>query len=917
MAGKIIYREPHPLSSPPYYFERPRLNETLDRALQHPVITVVGGQGYGKTSAVYSFLESYSVVSMWVQLSLRDNITRHFWENLCSCVALKNLELGNALLGLGFPETDRQFDRFYVLIEESMKAAIKSSASPAEDILHYVIVYDDFHLIQDPAMLRLFDRILAFPLLSTSVILIARTEPEVKILPLLSKGLLARVTVEDLRFTAGEMAAYFSMQHLTVPRDDMDRLWRDTEGWPQVISLIAQDAIRQNRHEIRYSPELVKVPLFNMIESSFFSSLDKDTRSFLIKLSLGEHWPLEVLDKLDRTGEKRLELEKITPLIRYDSYLNGYRIHNLLTEFLKAKQQELSVEERRDVYCKCAEWCLDNNLRMDAAMYYEKARDYRGLLNLIFTLPIIISGETASFFLSVVERMLSEDEDEELTGDDDCKGMKYREIPLYLRFVARSKLLFAMSRFEEAAAICRQAIAQFEGQIPEFRPGEAGQNLYSINIQILAPVYFCLGYIGIFTCRYTGNYGFAPYFEKAYRYFAAKNVLVSKSFSQGNVSSYICQVGFPAEQHKFETYFQAYAPAAPLIAKMGKGHHAGFDSLGRCEYCYYKGDLKAAENFARQAIIQARGSRQYETENRGLFFLLKIAIHGGNFSEMEELFRQFRAQLDIEDYRNRYVLYDIECGWFYAQTGQPLLVASWLRSDFEFGETGDILRPLVILVKAKCFYAEKHYDAALSMLAEGKGYNRLDSFLLGKLDRTVLEAACYLHLEDRLSAMKKLEEAWEISRDYGLDTPFIELGEDMRLLASLAQGGAEASGSLPAAENPEPEEISCGRIPAEWFESLRNRAAAYGKMITAAAAHGPKPAEFRKDGGTILRRREEAVLSALSRGLTRQEIADQENLSLNAVKELIKNIYQKLGAVNRADAVRIALASGILKKISR
>jgi LuxR family maltose regulon positive regulatory protein len=910
MAGKIIYREPYSLSSLPHYFERPRLKETLDRALQHPVITVVGGQGYGKTSAVYSFLESYAVVSMWVQLSPRDNIPRHFWENLCSCVALKNLELGNALLGLGFPETDRQFDRFYVLIERSMKAAIKSSASPFDSILHYVVVYDDFHLIQDTAMLRLFDRILAFPLLSTSIILIARTEPEVKILPLLSKGLLARITVEDLRFTAGEMAVYFSMQHLTVSLDDVDRLWRDTEGWPQVISLIAQEAIRQNRHEIRYSPELVKVPLFNMIESSFFSSLDNDTRSFLIKLSLGEHWPLEVLDKLDRTGEKRLELEKITPLIRYDSYLNGYRLHNLLTEFLKEKQQELSVEERRDVYRKCAEWCLDNNLRMDAAMYYEKARDYRGLLNLSFTLPIIMSGGAASFFLSIIERMLLGD-GEELIDDDGCKGLKYKEIPLYLRFVARPKLLFAMSRFDEAAAVCRQAIAQFERQTPEFLPEEAGQNLCSINIQILAPVYFCLGYIGIFTCRYTGNYGFAPYFEKSSRYFAAKNVLVSTSFNQGSVSSYVCQVGFPAEQHKFEAYFRAYAPAAPLIAKIGKGHHDGFDSLGRCEYCYYKGDLKAAESLARQTVMQARRSRQYETENRGLFFLLKIAIHNGNFPEMEELFRQFRAQLDIEDYRNRYVLYDIEYGWFYAQTGQPLLVASWLHSNFESGEIGDLLRPLVILVKAKCFYAEKHYDAAVSMLAEGQGYNRLDSFLLGKLDRTVLEAACYLHLEDRLSAMKKLEEARAISRDYGFDTPFIELGEDMRLLASLALGNAEASGLPPAAKNPESEEW------AEWLESLRNRAAAYGKMIAAAAAHGPKPAEFRKDGGTILRRREEAVLSALSRGLTRKEIADQENISLNAVKELIKNIYQKLGAVNRADAVRIALASGILKKISR
>jgi LuxR family maltose regulon positive regulatory protein len=81
-------------------------------------------------------------------------------------------------------------------------------------------------------------------------------------------------------------------------------------------------------------------------------------------------------------------------------------------------------------------------------------------------------------------------------------------------------------------------------------------------------------------------------------------------------------------------------------------------------------------------------------------------------------------------------------------------------------------------------------------------------------------------------------------------------------------------------------------------------------MILAAAAHGP---ETFQDGGPILLRRETAVLRALSQGFTRDDIARREGISLNAVKEIIKNLYHKLGAVNRADAIRIALASGLLK----
>jgi LuxR family maltose regulon positive regulatory protein len=865
---------------------------------------VVAGEGYGKSSAVYSFLQTGTVVSSWVQLTDRDNISRHFWENLCSSLYLQSPYLGAALLDLGLPETNGQFDRFCALVENAVGntddfVPVFGNFSP-DEIPRYVLVYDDFHLIHDPTLLRLFNRTLAFPFPNTTIVLIVRAEPKIKTLPLLSKGLLARITVEDLRFTPEETAEYFATQHLEVSREDAESFWRDTEGWPQVLSLLVQDALKQNKTEIRYSPELVKLPLFKMIESSFFSSLDRDTRLFLIKLSLGEYWPLELLDKLDATGKQREGLDKISPLIRYDSYLNGYRIHNLLVEFLKEKQHELSVGEGRQVYRKTAEWCLDNNLRLDAAAYYEKARDYRGFYNLGRSLPIVIPGQTASFFLSIIERLPFE---EDLAQGDGGEEPAWRDVLLYLRFVMRSRLLFAMSRFDEAALVCRRAIAEFEGQDP------------GLNGKFLSPLYFCLGCIMILTCRHTGDYDFAPWFEKALHYYKPRGILVSRGFSQGSISSYVCQVGFPARWDAFEVCLEAYTRAVPLIAKVGGGHLSGLDSLGRCEYCYFQGDLQAAENFARQAIIQARVNHQYETENRGLFFLLRIAIHNGDFTGIEELFRLLKAQLDIGDYQNRYVLYDIECAWFYAQTGNLAPIASWLRSDAEIYEVNDMLRPLETLVRAKCFYAEKRYRAALSVLETGKSRNNLDSFLLGKLEKTVLEAGCRLYLGDRRAAAEKLMAAREISGGYGLDTPFVELGENMRVLASLALNGGKAPGFVPFF----PEASGSGATPwdREWLESVQKRAAAYGKMLAGAAAHGPGMPVSPQMAGIHLRRREKAVLAALSEGLTREEIAGRERLSLGAVKEIIKNTYQKLGAVNRADAIRIALALGLLKKDSR
>jgi LuxR family maltose regulon positive regulatory protein len=63
----------------------------------------------------------------------------------------------------------------------------------------------------------------------------------------------------------------------------------------------------------------------------------------------------------------------------------------------------------------------------------------------------------------------------------------------------------------------------------------------------------------------------------------------------------------------------------------------------------------------------------------------------------------------------------------------------------------------------------------------------------------------------------------------------------------------------------------------------------------------------------FLPRRELRMLVGLSRGLTRQELAEEGKSSINTVKSVIKSLYNKLGAVNSADAVRIATSMGILK----
>ena len=97
---------------------------------------------------------------------------------------------------------------------------------------------------------------------------------------------------------------------------------------------------------------------------------------------------------------------------------------------------------------------------------------------------------------------------------------------------------------------------------------------------------------------------------------------------------------------------------------------------------------------------------------------------------------------------------------------------------------------------------------------------------------------------------------------------------------------------------------SSSKIPKSWLENINRKAASYAKR----QAH--VTVQYRQanliETNVALSTREREVLTDLSHGLSRTEIASSRNLSVNTVKMIINFIYTKLGAENLADLIRIA-----------
>jgi LuxR family maltose regulon positive regulatory protein len=858
-----------PLPGGGVYLERPRVDRLLEEAFKSHVVTVIAGEGSGKTYAMNSYLQRNSRQVIWVQLSERDNLGWRFWENYTGEIARLNPEAAKMIADIGFPESNRLVDRYLGLIKN-------------EIISHerYVIIFDDLHLLTNPVIFRFMEQILAVPVQKKTIVLISRTETRMNTVNFLAHGLLSQVTAEDLRFTREEVGAYFALHNVFLSGEELEYVYRETEGWALALGLILQGIRTElfvEAPENRNAPpggKTAKVPAWNWdkvmlpiqeMEEKIFAAMDGELQKFLIKLSLIEHWPRDLLERFENGTKYISAMEKFSSVIRFDMYLHGYRIHHLFLEFLRAKQQYLSQEEVRAVYRMGAQWCIENNLPTDAAVDYERARDYGGLIRLVESSSHLLPRSVASFFLGVVDRLSAGAGEDEDNWD-----------LLFLRYIVRPWFLSVLSRFDECIEIGNEAIARFEAQPPS--PERS---------HILCAVCNNLGNMGIISAKHTRDYDFVRWFEQGYWYYQENPEPVRGQLGKTNVGSYVLQVGFPVEPGEIERYIDSYSASVPFVSVSQGGYLYGADTLARAELAYYQGELGKAEQFARQAVYQGREKTQYEVENRALFYLMRIGIHTGNAAGIRDLQEQMEAQLENLEYLNRYTIHDIIMGRFYTRLGLTKKIAPWLIRENEGHELNILFRGFDNLVKARYLFIEKKYPEALKALEEEETKGELGSFLLGMLEMTTLEAITRYKLGDLEGAFASLKQAYDIARPNALDMPFIELGTNMNRLAGAILKN----------------DSTCGGISRDWLNDIRLRASAYAKSLALVADQyvGRKTSVF-ADFST----HELAILNNLSHGLTSEEIAAEMHISIKMVKSAIRTLYIKLGAANRADAIRIA-----------
>ena len=819
------------------------------KAVKHPLIVVCAGAGYGKTSAIRDFAEKYNAMTAWMQLSERDNIGARFWESFIHTLTQVNSPLAKAVSSLSFPDTKEKINQYLHLLRRYLQMKQR------------IIVMDDFHFIEEASVLRFLEECVFNRLLpGTSVILASRSSPRINIPGFESRDMLFSMSENDLCFTQSELSQYFLQLGISLQPENQREIMQDTKGWAFAINIIAR-SFQEAPGYSGYLRSAMRTSVFRLMETEIWSVISEDQQLFLIRLSLISHLSLDLITLLAGRNKKMIaDMERQNAYVHYDSYINAYLIHPLFLEFLTAKQELLSEEQKKETYRIAAGWCNKNGFKVDALSYYEKTGDYTSIVNVLRELPAQIPSDISQYAATIFQRA-------------PAQAFDYVEDLAVMHLRA----LMFQGLWQESVELAEYYEAKYL-KLPEDDP---------YRKQTLGRLYYSWAFLRGLMCVMNDRYDFDQYIEKFCN--VISEPVHPGKFGNNNPGPWINCAGSSREGAP-EDYIAALSRSITHLSHCFSSLKTGTEELARGELKFFKGDIRAAESFIARALDRSRESRQFDVIHRALFYMLRIAVSQGDYSKAERALRDMKAMLDYPEYSNRFVNYDIFLSWYYYILGLPEKIPDWLKESFAPYCHTVFIENFANQIKARFCYATRSYPQLLSYIEELK---TRESFLFGRIEMLVMEACIYYKMKDKQSAFSVLLEAYNTALPNDLFMPFIELGKDMRTLSAAAL--KESASSIGA----------IGSIPGPWLENINRKAASYAKH------QGHVASEYKRINGIAgdlpISPRETEVLFDLSHGLTRAEIAASRGLSVNTVKMVINNVYSKLGADNLASLIRIAV----------
>src|SRR6516164_6175048 len=336
--------------------ERTRLHDLLRQGCTLPLTLVVAPAGWGKSTLVADWLRHDQVAAGWVSIDGGDDDPKRFWRYLLLAAAQAAPGAGGAALRrLDAAGSDVLRDVLPTFVNE-----MTSSDAPL------VLVLDDYHLVTSAQVHESVSTLLDRCPPQLHLVLITRADPPLPLSRMRVRGELAELRAEDLRFSPGEAAEFFTGRlGSQLPERDVLRLLARTEGWAAGLQLAAL-RLRDRADPSAFIDRFTGADwhIVNYLGEEVLTSQTPLVREFLLVTSVLNRMCAPLCDALTGRSDGAELISEIHRanlfLIPLDDERRWFRYHHLFGGLLRHELTRTAPQQPSVLHKRAAQWYVSH-----------------------------------------------------------------------------------------------------------------------------------------------------------------------------------------------------------------------------------------------------------------------------------------------------------------------------------------------------------------------------------------------------------------------------------------------------------------------------------------------------------------------------------------------------------------------------
>ena len=353
---------------PDWAVHRPRITTLIGQGTQCcPLTVVTGPPGAGKTMALALWAAAEPGTVAWVGLDELDNRPCVFWSYVVTALRRSGVAVTKALRAVLEGAGDDSF-----LLR--LTAALAAQDSPV------TLVLDDLHLVTEPKVLKGLEFVLRNAGPGLRLVVASRMDPLLPLHRYRLVGQLTEIRASDPAFSTAEAGLLLAQHGSTLTAGSLESLTERTEGWAAGLRLAA---ISLDTHPDpgQFVKELMAEDsaLIGYLVDEVLNVQPPEVREVLLSTSILEH--VSAGAAVDLTGNEQAA-GILMGLVRTNAFVQPigsgwYRYHTLFAEMLRLKLRHEHPDQVAVLHQRAARWYERNGLLTDATRHAARAGDWQ------------------------------------------------------------------------------------------------------------------------------------------------------------------------------------------------------------------------------------------------------------------------------------------------------------------------------------------------------------------------------------------------------------------------------------------------------------------------------------------------------------------------------------------------------------